>query len=139
MPPSVTFTPSPSLTARLAAAAVPFMGRVAVAVAAEARKEAPVGEPDPLGRPRRARPMRETIVPFVSGTTAVVQVNSRHFLAVHQGSRPHPITPRGKGYPLRFYWKKVGGEVRAMRVNHPGTQPNPFLVRAARTVLARMR
>lgn len=37
-----------------------------------------------------------------------------------QGTLPHEIVPRGPGYPLRFYWPKVGGIVRFMRVNHPG-------------------
>lgn len=37
------------------------------------------------------------------------------------GTKPHVITPRGPGYPLRF---TVGGvEVRAWSVNHPGYRP----------------
>jgi hypothetical protein len=44
------------------------------------------------------------------------------------GTDPHTITPRGSGYPLRF---EVGGQVvYAYRVNHPGTEPNPFISEA---------
>lgn len=37
-----------------------------------------------------------------------------------RGTSPHEIVPRGPGYPLRFYWPKVGGIVFRWRVNHPG-------------------
>lgn len=47
----------------------------------------------------------------------------------HTGTRPHPIFPRNKSV-LRF---DVGGvTVFAKSVNHPGTDPNPYLIRAAR-------
>lgn len=42
-----------------------------------------------------------------------------------QGTEPHEITPRGSGYPLRFFWESgpAGpGEYRYMRVNHPGQE-----------------
>ena len=48
------------------------------------------------------------------------------------GTPPHVIRPRGNGYPLRFYWPKVGREVRFMYVNHPGTKANRFMGRAYR-------
>lgn len=45
-----------------------------------------------------------------------------------QGTKPHVITPRGQGYPLRF---TVGGTtVFAYRVQHPGTKPNNYPKRA---------
>lgn len=44
------------------------------------------------------------------------------------GTAAHVILPRGN-YPLRF---EIGGTVIfARKVNHPGTQPNPFNERAA--------
>lgn len=113
--------------------------KVAPAVAKEAIAEAPVGEPDRLGRPRKDKPLRKTIKVQPTHDGADVVVDSPHFLPVHQGSRPHEIRPKRRGYPLRFYWDKVGGEFRTMKVNHPGNKPNPFLVRAARKVFGRMR
>jgi hypothetical protein len=51
---------------------------------------------------------------------------------ITKGTPPHVIRPRGPGYPLRFFWPKVGREVRFMYVNHPGTKPNRFIGRAYR-------
>ncbi len=47
-----------------------------------------------------------------------------------EGTKPHEITPKGPGYPLRFFWEKVGKVAYAYRVWHPGTAPNPFIQRA---------
>lgn len=119
-------------------------------VAAVAVATCPVGKEDPLGRPRLEPHMRDTITFFVEGAgptmRGVVRVNSGHAASVHDGARPHEITPKGAGYPLRFYWGKYGqitgvagpaGNVaRLWKVNHPGNQnPNPWLVRAAETVM----
>lgn len=52
------------------------------------------------------------------------------------GTRAHEIPLGGsaaqmaKGYPLRFYWEKGPqgpGVYRFWSVNHPGTQPDPFI------------
>lgn len=51
-----------------------------------------------------------------------------------EGTRPHVIQPRGSGYPLRFFWEKIGQNVAFMKVNHPGGKKNDFVresVRAA--------
>ena len=48
---------------------------------------------------------------------------------ITEGTKPHRIVPKGSGYPLRFFWEKVGRVVHLMSVNHPGTRPNPFLDR----------
>lgn len=48
-----------------------------------------------------------------------------------EGTRPHPIVPK-KAQRLVFFWDKVGALVFARKVNHPGTQPHPFLKDAAR-------
>ena len=71
---------------------------------------------------------------------------------IQEGTRPHIITPKGPGYPLRFKvgapgssWSggyaqrfrniatgrfTAGQEVRAMLVHHPGTKANRFVDRA---------
>lgn len=51
-----------------------------------------------------------------------------------EGTSPHTITPRGPGYPLRFFWEKVGQNVAFMSVSHPGGKKNDFVresIRAA--------
>lgn len=47
---------------------------------------------------------------------------------VHEGTRPHVIAAKDGGL-LAF--EGAGGTVFAKKVNHPGTQPNPFLANAA--------
>lgn len=48
-------------------------------------------------------------------------------IIVHDGSKPHEIRPRPPTRRLKF---KVGGKtIYAVKVNHPGTQPDPFLMR----------
>ena len=47
--------------------------------------------------------------------------------SVHDGARPHTIRPLLPGYPLKFYWRKVGRTVRFMSVSHPGQQGQYFL------------
>ena len=68
------------------------------------------------------------------------------------GTKPHKIPTGGsaemmaKGYPLRFYWEKgpAGpGIYHFWSVNHPGTQPDPFidnaLVRVEETAMIKLR
>lgn len=43
------------------------------------------------------------------------------------GTNPHAILPRGRGYPLRFFWAKVGANVAFMKVSHPGGKRNDFV------------
>lgn len=68
----------------------------------------------------------------ISGFEVLVGVETSHVpyaLIHHEGSRPHVILPR-KGRYLVFTGRS-GQTVFARRVNHPGTRPNPYLVRAA--------
>lgn len=79
--------------------------------------------------------------------------NKKIWEYVSFGTRPHPIKPRGKGYPLRFMWggygsykartttsggyngpgKVVGGKVTfRMRVKHPGNKARNFEKHIAR-------
>jgi hypothetical protein len=50
------------------------------------------------------------------------------------GTAPHTIVPKGPGYPLRFFWAKIGQNVAFMSVSHPGGKRNDFVresIRAA--------
>lgn len=120
--------------------------RAGAILAAAMREEAPSGRPDPLGRPKPAgyRKLRDNITVRVlpRGKTGFsVQIGGPpQVIFVLQGTRPHKI-PRGgsaemkaKGYTLHFYWFKKRREVWFWSVNHPGTQPNRFDLRAARRV-----
>jgi hypothetical protein len=90
----------------------------------------PVGDPDPLGRPRVGPRLIDTFYkqPTVrSGTTLSVEIGYSAPQAAYSNYliEPHvrPIVPRGKGYPLRFWWEngpQGPGEYRYMSVNHPG-------------------
>lgn len=44
----------------------------------------------------------------------------------HEGTPPHAITPV-RAPRLVFFWKGAGHVVSLRRVQHPGTEPNPFL------------
>jgi hypothetical protein len=72
-------------------------------------------------------------------TTAQVISTGEHAFVLNflrYGTVPHPIPKGGsaemmaKGYPLRFYWEKgpTGpGIYFFWSVNHPGTDPHPFI------------
>ena len=50
-----------------------------------------------------------------------------------EGTKAHPITPKGPGYPLRFFWQngpRGAGIYHYFSVWHPGTKPNRFIGRA---------
>lgn len=88
--------------------------------------DAPVSTPTPTstGVPGE---LRDSIEPApgvtFSGTRYVGQVvtDKPQGGYTDRGTDPHPIRPRGSGYPLRFYWPKAGGIVHRMSVNHPGS------------------
>lgn len=46
---------------------------------------------------------------------------------VHDGTPPHDIFPRGTGYPLRFFWRKLNRRVKFWAVYHPGQRAQNFL------------
>jgi hypothetical protein len=101
------------------------------------RAEAPVGKPDPLGRPRKEPPLAQNIGYNLrrGGRGWQIEFNAPpHARFVIGGTRPHPIY--GKKCPLHFYWERIGRAVWFWSVNHPGTLPNRFDVRAARRVKA---
>ncbi len=91
-------------------------------------------------RERRPGTLRDSIVKRIvteNGLPAVL-VGSDDPIALwhHEGTQPHVIVPVNKPM-LVFYWKKVGGVVRALRVSHPGTQPNRFLTNALNALRGR--
>lgn len=59
---------------------------------------------------------------------STVTSQAPYSLMVHQGTKRHPIVPR-TGAVLRFRGRDGGIYYRA-KVKHPGTEANPFLLRA---------
>lgn len=59
-----------------------------------------------------------------------VIANVHYAIYVHEPTRPHMIYPRMSAN-LAFFWPKAGGMVHLLQVRHPGTEGNPFLMRAA--------
>lgn len=57
------------------------------------------------------------------GVRGVVGTNLNYAKIVHEGSRPHLITPKSA---KALYWKGARYPVR--KVRHPGTRGTPFLV-----------
>lgn len=98
----------------------------------EAVRLAPVATPQGGNRSRRPGTLRDSIVVRVvqhGSGDPVFQVGSADPVAlyVHEGTVPHLI----QGNPLlTFYWPKAGKVVSLRYVNHPGTQPNRFLLDA---------
>lgn len=52
--------------------------------------------------------------------------------SVHEGQPAREITPKRAPY-LAFFWRRVGKRVRFLKVNHPGTAPQPYMVQALLT------
>lgn len=48
---------------------------------------------------------------------------------VHEGTQAHRIVPRNASR-LVFFWPRAGKVVHLKAVNHPGSRPNRFLIRA---------
>lgn len=95
-----------------------------------ARLNAPI-RPGRLG-PHLADSIGHEILPDVGKLTILVGTNPDQNIRgystiVQQGSRPHVILPRPPNNRLVF--KVAGRTIFATRVFHPGTQPDPFLMR----------
>lgn len=92
-------------------------------------------------RARRPGTLRDSIVTRLVkggrfGVTVLVGSEDPIALIHHEGTRPHTITARRRPF-LVFYWPKIGAVVRTRSVNHPGTQPNRYLVNALRVLRGR--
>lgn len=109
------------------------------AVKQESRRLVGVYQPPPAGPRRQRRPgtLRDSIVKrvvTVDGLPAV-EVGSDDPIALihHEGTQPHPIVPV-RAPMLVFFSERAGRVVTALRVNHPGTRPNRFLLDALRVL-----
>lgn len=60
-----------------------------------------------------------------------ITANAEYSAAIEYGTKAHPITPVNK---KALAFQSNGETVFAKKVNHPGTQPNPVMRMAARTV-----
>lgn len=101
----------------------------------EAQRIVGVYEPPPAGPVRKRRPgtLRDSIVKRVvrEGGGYVIVVGSDDEIALwhHEGTVPHVI--RAVNAPRLVFWSgREGKVVYRIAVNHPGTQPNRFLVDA---------
>lgn len=104
-------------------------------VKVEAQRLVGVYELPPAGPARKRRPgtLRDSIVKRVvrEGGGFVVVVGSEDEVALihHEGTVPHVI--RAVNAPRLVFWsRREGRVVYRIAVNHPGTQPNRYLVDA---------
>lgn len=86
-------------------------------------------------RKRRSGQLRDSIVKRVRGP-GLVEVGSEDPIALlhHEGTEPHTISGNPR---LVFFWPKAGAVVSFPKVNHPGTRPNPYLVKALEVLRSR--
>lgn len=79
----------------------------------------------------RTSTLERAIEVEVNNTEGVVRLDPKleYVPYVHQGTRPHSISPREK---RALRWGGVGNWHYAKRVSHPGYKGDPFLYRAAR-------
>lgn len=67
-----------------------------------------------------------TVQDTPGGAVGLVWMPFQFIYTLPPGTKAHPIPKGGsteqikKGYPLRFYWEKVGKVVTFWSVNHPG-------------------
>lgn len=87
--------------------------------------------------PFRTGSLRESIaVRQTAPLERQIIAEADHAVFVVKGTRPHRILPK-RAKALHFFVD--GGEVFATRVEHPGTQSNPFMERAKQRALAPLR
>lgn len=67
--------------------------------------------------------LRNNISYDVSGGTLNISMPEYGYY-LEFGTKPHVITPKNK---KSLHWKSGGADVFAMRVNHPGTEAQPFI------------
>lgn len=99
------------------------------AIAQQAKVEAPVR----TGRLRdsiRVSPIRWVGLFKAEGK---VEATVPYAVFVHEGTRPHVIRARNA---KALHFQMHGRDVFCKSVHHPGTKPNPFMMRAATKVVA---
>lgn len=98
-------------------------------VKVKARQFAPVGKTGNLRRLIRVEQARTLVGRFESGYDVVSAASYSKF--VHDPTRAHTI----HGNPLLVF--QIGSQtIFTPKVEHPGTKGNPFLLNAARAVMA---
>ena len=123
----------------------------AEAVRQEAKRLVGVSKPRPgglrrdsggrfLAGQRKPGTLRDSIVKrpvTLRGDVAfIVGSNDPIALIHHEGTKPHVIRAR-RAPMLVFYWDKVGRVVHFKHVNHPGTKPNRYLLKALKVIRVR--
>lgn len=113
--------------------ATPIIRRTHSSLTRKSATQARVDVPVDTGRLGRSiRELPQVIVgPF--HVTGGIGAFTKYAAAVHQGSRPHVIRAR-PGKTLSFIWH--GERVFFKSVRHPGSRARPFLLNAARRVIA---
>jgi hypothetical protein len=95
-------------------------------MARHAKGQAPMGSGPSAGRLKRSikvyRHQR-----YTKGQTIRVGTSVPYAKYVHEGTRPHLITPKNPAGALKFVPKGGTMVIITKRVNHPGTRPNRFL------------
>lgn len=97
-----------------------FLAEITTEVFADALRYCPVDTGELIAS------IRKEVRPGVG----FVSVGTNHWHYTEYGARPHEIEPRGSGYPLRFFWRRVGQEVEFWKVHHPGTPTVAYMRRA---------
>lgn len=70
--------------------------------------------------------LRQMITTALSYLRGVVSANALYSIYVHEGTKPHIIVPKNR----KVLANKRKGIIFGKRVQHPGTKPNRFIVRA---------
>lgn len=103
--------------------------------------------------PRKTGHLGRSIVPGpVNDDSAIIEARTPYAAAVEFGTKPHVIVPRHArvlAWPASESGRRLSGRARtrggkptgptifAMKANHPGTKPQPYLVPAAEKALRR--
>jgi hypothetical protein len=61
----------------------------------------------------------------------VIEATAKYSQFVERGTEPHEIESRRHGKRRALHWVSGGQDFFARRVNHPGTDPRPFIAPAA--------
>lgn len=87
--------------------------------------------------PKKTGTLANSIGSRVEGSglqlTGYAYADAAYAAPVHEGARPHPIEARNARV-LRFPSSTTGAIIFRRRVNHPGNQPNRFLLDALMSV-----
>lgn len=81
----------------------------------------------PYSRGRLAQSFKKRVWISATGAGGRVWSDVPYARWVHDGTPPHQIRPRGRGYKLKFFWRKTNRTERFWKVNHPGQKGQHFL------------